>query len=231
MITVRKSKDRGRMDHGWLVTYHTFSFASYFDPQHTKFRSLRVINEDWIEGGRGFDTHPHENMEIITYIVEGELEHKDSMGNGSVIRRGELQRMTAGTGLTHSEFNPTDAKTHLFQIWIYPERFDLEPSYEQRDFSNMQKSNALNLLASPTGEQESLVIHQDIELYSGLLDQGNQVEYALTPDRHAWIQVISGSLIINGTDLNEGDGAAIDEEKLLTIAAEQGSEFLLFDLA
>jgi redox-sensitive bicupin YhaK (pirin superfamily) len=231
MVIVRKSQDRGYADHGWLKTHHTFSFASYFDPEHTKFRSLRVINEDWIESGQGFGTHPHENMEIITYLIDGELEHKDNMGNGSVIHRGELQRMSAGTGITHSEFNPGTKPTHLLQIWITPERADIEPSYEQHDFTGKRKANALTLMASQTGAKESLTIHQDVSIYGGLLDKGRQVEHPLAYDRHAWVQVVSGKLIVNGTDIESGDGAAIDEEQLITIAAVENSEFLLFDLA
>jgi len=231
MITRRKSEDRGKADHGWLKTFHTFSFASYFDPEHTKFRSLRVINEDWIRGGEGFGTHPHENMEIITYIIDGALEHKDSMGNGSIIRKGELQRMTAGTGITHSEFNPTDQDTHLLQIWIYPERADLEPGYEQRDFSTLRKPNELILLASQCGKNDSLTVHQDLLLHGATLDTGKQVQYPLSMDRHAWVQLISGEIILNGESLKQGDGAAVEEENLLSIAAVETAEFLLFDLA
>jgi len=231
MIRIRKSNDRGHADHGWLKTHHTFSFASYFDPAHTKFRSLRVINEDWIQGGEGFGTHPHENMEIITYVIEGEVEHKDSMGNGSVIKHGELQRMTAGTGITHSEFNPSSKDTHLLQIWIYPERADLDPGYEQKDFSKLWSPNELALVASQCGRRGSLVVHQDMELYRAALETGVQVEYELAFHRYAWLQVISGGVILNGYDLNAGDGAAVDEEKLLTIAATETAEFLLFDLA
>lgn len=231
MITVRKSKDRGRADYGWLKTYHTFSFASYFDPEFTKYRSLRVINEDWIEAGQGFGTHPHENMEIITYIIEGELEHKDSMGNGSLIRKGEIQRMTAGTGITHSEFNPSTRDTHLLQIWISPERTGLDPGYDQRDFSNLRKPDELTVLASQCGRAESLMVHQDIALYGCTLNIGKQIVYPLPLDRHAWIQVIKGSLIVNGTELFSGDGAAVEETKQITIAAAEPAEFLLFDLA
>jgi redox-sensitive bicupin YhaK (pirin superfamily) len=230
-ITIRKSEERGQADYGWLKTFHTFSFASYFDPNHTKFRSLRVLNEDWIRGGEGFGTHPHENMEIITYIIEGELEHKDSMGHGSIIRKGELQRMTAGTGVTHSEFNPSGKDTHLLQIWISPERSGLEPSYEQRDFSSLRKPNTLTLLASQCGKLNSLTVHQDVEVYGGFLDKGKQTEYPVAMDRHAWIQMIQGAIVVNGVDLEAGDGAAIEEEKLITIAATEAAEFLLFDLA
>lgn len=231
MITVRKSEERGKADHGWLKTYHTFSFAAYFDRNHTKYRSLRVINEDWIRGGEGFGTHPHENMEIITYIIDGELEHKDSMGNGSVIRKGELQRMTAGTGVTHSEFNPSTEETHLLQIWIYPERADLQPSYEQHDFSALRKPNELTLLASQCGKNESLTVHQDVRLFGGLLEAGQRLDYTITIYRYAWIQVIRGRLEVNGTALKQGDGAAIEDERVILINAQEDAEFLLFDLA
>ncbi len=170
-------------------------------------------------------------MEIITYIIKGELEHKDSMGNGSVIRQGELQRMTAGTGVTHSEFNPTNQETHLLQIWITPERAGLEPGYEQRDFSALRKQNKLTLLVSQCGKDDSLTVHQDMKLYGGSLEVGKQIEFALSFDRHAWIQVIRGGVVLNGIDLNAGDGAAIEEESLLSIAATKAAEFLLFDLA
>ena len=231
MMNVRKSEDRGHADHGWLKTFHTFSFASYFDPRHTKFRSLRVINEDWIQGGKGFGTHPHENMEIITYIIEGELEHKDSLGNGSVIRPGELQRMTAGIGVTHSEFNPSPSATHLLQIWIYPETVNLQPSYEQRDFSGNRLPNELLLLASRGGRDGSLTVHQDIDLFSALIEPGRQLEYTVRPDRHLWIQMIKGRLSVNGTDLTAGDGAALSDEQNVTLLAAENSEFLIFDLA
>jgi redox-sensitive bicupin YhaK (pirin superfamily) len=231
MLDVRKSEDRGQADHGWLKTFHTFSFASYFDPLHTKFRALRVINEDWIQGGKGFGTHPHENMEIITYIIEGELEHKDSMGTGSVIRRGELQRMTAGIGVTHSEFNPSASATHLLQIWIYPDTMNLQPSYEQRDFSEKRVPNKLVLLASRNGSDGSLTVHQDVEIFSALLEPGRQLKYAAQADRHLWIQMIKGRLSVNGTDLEAGDGAALSEENNVTLLAAENSEFLIFDLA
>jgi redox-sensitive bicupin YhaK (pirin superfamily) len=231
MITVRKSADRGQADHGWLKSRHTFSFASYLDPKHVEYRALRVINEDWIEGGKGFGTHPHDNMEIITYIIDGELEHKDSMGTGSVIRRGELQRMTAGTGITHSEFNPSGKDTHLLQIWIHPERTGLKPSYEQKEFPITRQSNELILLASQTGREDSLTIHQDMELHGASLNNGATLDYAVAPGRHVWIQVVSGSISINGIPLDGGDGAALDEESQLIIAAVNACEFLLFDLA
>lgn len=231
MINVRKSEDRGHADHGWLKTFHTFSFATYFDPQHTKFRALRVLNEDWVEGGQGFGTHPHENMEIITYIIEGELEHKDSMGNGSVIHAGELQRMTAGIGVTHSEFNPTTEPTHLLQIWLYPDTINLQPGYEQRDFSAKRVPDKLVLLASKSGRDGSLTVNQNVDLYGAQLTGGQQLEYVARTDRHLWIQLIKGRLNINGTLLQAGDGAALSDEKRVILRADETSEFLLFDLA
>lgn len=231
MIDVRKSEDRGQADHGWLKTFHTFSFASYFDPRHTQFRSLRVINEDWIQGGKGFGTHPHENMEIITYIIEGELEHKDSMGTGSVIRPGELQRMTAGSGVTHSEFNPSSETTHLLQIWIRPEEINLEPSYEQRDFSAKRVPNELLLLASRSGRDGSLTVHQDVEIFGAQLESGLSLEYTAQAGRHLWIQLVKGRLSVNGTDLEAGDGASLSDEKDVTFLAAESCELLMFDLA
>lgn len=231
MITIRSSDERGHANHGWLETYNTFSFASYYDPNHTSFRSLRVINEDWIQPGEGFGTHPHENMEILTYIIDGELKHKDSMGNGSVIRRGELQRMTAGTGITHSEFNPSSAETHLLQIWIYPERANLKPGYEQRDFSSIRKPNKLVLLASQCGKEDSVMIHQDVEIHGGLLHTGKQIKFVTSPDRYHWIQLVKGEMRVNDIDISTGDGAAIEDEALITMVATTDSEFLLFDLA
>jgi len=231
MINVRKSEERGHADHGWLKTFHTFSFATYFDPQHTKFRALRVLNEDWVEGGQGFGTHPHENMEIITYIIEGELEHKDSMGNGSVIHAGELQRMTAGIGVTHSEFNPTKETTHLLQIWLYPDTINLQPGYEQRDFSEKRVPDKLILLASKTGRDGSLTVNQDVELYGSLLTAGQQLEQAVKANRHLWIQLVKGRLHVNGTELQTGDGASVSDEKRVILRADETSEFLLFDLA
>jgi redox-sensitive bicupin YhaK (pirin superfamily) len=231
MIKLRKSEERGQADRGWMKACYSFSFASYFDPKHMKFRALRVLNEDRIKGGKGFDAHPHENMEIITYIISGELEHKDSMGNNFVMHSGELQRMTAGTGVTHSEFNPSDKDTHLFQIWISPERSGLSPGYEQHDFTELKKQNALTLLASRTGGEDCLTVHQDLALYCGLLEQGQALHHSIKLDRHVWVQVVEGILDINGTVLHAGDGCAISDEKKLTIAADQSSEFLLFDLA
>ncbi len=231
MIKIRKSEDRGHIDHGWLDTHHSFSFGTYFDPRHTKFRALRVLNEDWIQGGMGFETHPHENMEIVTYVIEGELEHRDSMGNGSVIKPGELQRMTAGSGITHSEFNPSDGTTHLLQIWIHPHTIDLTPSYEQRSFPSLDQPNSLTLLASTDGRNNSLTVHQDVSIYAGNLKAGQTIEHALSAGRHAWIQMIKGEQVLNEHPTKAGDGAAISDEKLITLTAQKDSEFLLFDLA
>jgi quercetin 2,3-dioxygenase len=235
MITVRPSEARGHFDHGWLNTFHTFSFADYNDPKHTHYRNLRVINEDTVQPGGGFGTHPHRDMEIITYILQGALAHKDSMGTGSTIRPGDVQRMSAGTGVLHSEFNHSPNElVHLLQIWIFPEKRGLKPSYEQKTFSNEEKLNRLRLVASPDAREGSVTIHQDVRLYAGLLERGKSVTHDLAPGRGAWIQVTSGAVDLNGKRLRAGDGAAIDDEKRLEIIGqgEQGtSEFLLFDLA
>lgn len=231
MIALRKSQDRGHVDHGWLDTYHTFSFASYFDPKHMKFSALRVLNEDRVQGGKGFDTHPHENMEIITYIIDGELEHRDSMGNGSVIRPGELQRMTAGSGVTHSEFNPSGETTHLLQIWIYPDTLDLTPDYEQRAFPQLKEANTLTLLASKDGRDGSLTIHQEVDILGGRLQADRNLEYAPGQERKVWIQILKGGVEINDIPLSEGDGAGIHDEAMLFLKATQDTEFLLFNLA
>ena len=232
MIQIRKAADRGHANHGWLDTYHTFSFADYQDPKHMSFRSLRVINEDRVEPGQGFGTHEHRDMEIITCILEGELEHKDSMGNGAVIRPGEVQRMSAGTGVTHSEFNPSKTQpVHLLQIWILPEKKDLTPSYEQREFKAQNRKNRLCLVASGKPREDAVKIHQDADLYSSLLDGGKKLEYGLDKNRHAWIQVARGSLRVNDALLQAGDGAAVSQEEKLKISGENDSEFLLFDMA
>src|SRR6516165_2005377 len=191
MIRVRKAGERGHFDHGWLDTYHTFSFADYYDPAHLGFRSLRVINDDRVAPGQGFGMHGHRDMEIVTYVLDGALEHRDSMGNGAVLRPGELQHMTAGTGVRHSEFNPSDREVvHLYQIWLLPERRGLQPSYEQKAFSEQERRGTLRLVASPTGEQGSLVIHQDAQLYLATLQAGGTGTHTLQPGRHAWLQVL-----------------------------------------
>jgi hypothetical protein len=232
VIQVRKSIDRGHFNYGWLDTYHTFSFADYRDPNHMGFRSLRVINEDRVQPGQGFGTHPHRDMEILTYVIEGALEHKDSMGNGSIIRPGDVQRMTAGTGVTHSEFNPSkEAIVHLLQIWILPERKGLEPSYEQKNYPAGEKRSRLRLVASRDGREGSVSIHQDVNVYAALLESSETLTYEMAAGRHAWLQIIRGSVKCSGTDLSAGDGAAISEEREIPLSALGTSEVLLFDLA
>jgi redox-sensitive bicupin YhaK (pirin superfamily) len=231
MLTIRRANERGHADHGWLDTYHTFSFSSYRDPQHVHFRSLRVMNEDVVAPGQGFGTHPHENMEIVTYVLEGALEHKDSMGNGEVLRPGEFQRMSAGTGITHGEFNPSpDEPVHLYQIWLFPERNGIEPSYEQKRFAEDERRNRLRLVASRDAAEGSLRIHQDARIYLSLLDEGKSVSHQLDSGRHAWLQVLRGRVSLNGQSLQTGDGAAVSEESLLTIQADGPAEVMLFDL-
>ena len=232
MIRIRHSNERGHFDHGWLQTYHTFSFGRYHDPRQMGFRSLRVMNEDWIAPSQGFGTHGHEDMEIVTYVLDGALAHRDSLGSGDVLRPGELQRMTAGTGITHSEFNASRTEpVHLYQIWLLPEDEGLEPSYEQKEFSPGERHNRLRLVASPDGHDGSLLIRQDARLFLSSLDGGREVEYALPGDRHAWLQVLSGSVALNGLALSAGDGAALSEESALAVRASGPSEVLLFDLA
>lgn len=235
MIKVRRSKERGAANHGWLDTRFTFSFADYYDPQFMGFRDLRVINEDHIEADQGFPKHGHRDMEIITYMISGELSHRDSMGNGETITPGEVQRMTAGTGVLHSEFSSPTDKTHLLQIWILPEANRLTPSYEQKLFSAEEKQGKLRLVASRHGsgggDDGSIHINQDVKLYASILKEGETVTTELDENRHAWIQLISGSLDVNGTTLDAGDGAAISDETSLKVRAyEDNSEFLLFDL-
>ena len=232
MITVRKAKDRGHANHGWLDTWHTFSFATYQDVNHHSFRSLRVMNEDWVAPGQGFGTHPHRDMEIVTYVLEGALEHKDSMGNGEVLRPGEFQRMSAGTGITHSEFNPSETEpVHLYQIWLFPEQKGIQPSYEQKAFSDGEMTNQLRLVASRMPRDGSLLIHQDAEIFLSKLDTNRSVTYALRADRHAWVQVLRGQISLNDQVLTLSDGAAISEDQELRITAIEDSEIMLFDLA
>ena len=231
MIKVRKSSERGHLNFGWLDTYHTFSFGEYYDPRNMGFRSLRVINEDFVSAGRGFPTHGHSDMEIVTYILEGALEHRDSMGNGSVIRPGDVQRMSAGTGVRHSEKNPSDGESvHLLQIWILPSEQGIEPGYEQKNFAEDERRGRLRLVASPDGREGSVTIHQDASIYATLLEAGRSVEHALAPGRHAWAQVARGAVEINGQSLAQGDGAAASEEDRLVITATEPAEVLLFDL-
>jgi redox-sensitive bicupin YhaK (pirin superfamily) len=232
MIRVRRASERGHFDHGWLDTYHTFSFSRYYDPRHMGFRALRVINEDRVQPGQGFGTHPHEDMEIVTYVLAGALAHKDSLGTGSTIRPHELQRMTAGRGISHSEFNPSQTEpVHLYQIWLLPEREGLDPSYEQKAFSLEERHNRLRLVASPDGDEGSLTIRQDARLYLATLDEGHEVSKDIPPGRHAWLQVLRGKLTLNGQAMSAGDGAAVSEESALAIRADSPSEVLLFDLA
>jgi redox-sensitive bicupin YhaK (pirin superfamily) len=231
MITRRPSQERGHAQHGWLNSYHTFSFADYYDPRHMGFRTLRVINEDRVQPGKGFGTHPHRDMEIISYVLEGALAHKDSLGTGSVIRPGEVQRMSAGTGVTHSEFNSSRTELlHFLQIWILPERTGLPPSYEQRAFPTEEKRGNLRLVASRDGRERSVTIHQAVDLYISLLPPGEVVSHLLIPGRHAWIQVARGSLLLNDVTLSAGDGAAVSDESRLTVTATDQTEVLLFDL-
>jgi quercetin 2,3-dioxygenase len=235
MIQIRRSEDRGHVSEDWLDTYHTFSFSDYYDPKFMGFRDLRVINEDRVAAGEGFPTHPHDNMEIVTYIIEGALEHKDSMGTGSVIRPGDIQRMSAGTGVTHSEFNHSkDKACHLLQIWILPERKGLKPEYEQKFCDSKLKQNKLKLVVSRDGMDESVKVHQDIRIFSSLLDSGKETVYEVPQGRYAWLQLISGALEINGNKISAGDGVAVSPDaaraETLKIRASQAAEFLLFDL-
>lgn len=232
MITIRKAEDRGHANHGWLDSYHTFSFANYYDPSYMGFRSLRVINEDRVSAGKGFGMHGHRDMEIITYVLEGSLEHKDSIGTGSVIKPGEVQRMSAGTGIMHSEFNHSKTDSvHLLQIWLLPEKQGLSASYEQRDFFPAKKPGKLHLVAAKDGREGALTVHQDVDLYAAVLEPNQGVSYTLKPQRHAWIQVARGPISLNGLLLEKGDGAAISEETEIVIEATTDAEFLLFDLA
>ena len=231
MIKIRRSNERGHANHRWLDTQFTFSFADYFDPKFMGFRSLRVINEDRIEADQGFPKHGHRDMEIITYVISGELSHRDSMGNGETVRPHEVQRMTAGTGVLHSEYSSPTDETHLLQIWILPDRDRLTPSYEQKFFAPEEKQGKLKLVASKGGDDGSVLINQDVKLYASILSKGEEVSLDLAENRYAWIQLISGSLDINDETLNAGDGAAISEELTLKIKAlDDKSEFLLFDM-
>jgi quercetin 2,3-dioxygenase len=232
MITVRRAHERGTTQTAWLDSHHTFSFNQYYDPRYTGFRELLVINEDQVAPGKGFPTHEHRNMEIISYVVEGELAHRDSTGVSSVIRPGDVQRMSAGTGVRHSEFNPSDTEpTHFLQIWIQPERDGLPPSYEQRTFPAADRRGTLCLVASRDGREGSVTVHQDVRLYVGTLAAGEALVHRLGDDRHAWVQVIRGAVRLNGTALTAGDGAVVSQETALQIHATDTAELLLFDLA
>jgi len=232
MITIRRSDDRGAADHGWLDSKHTFSFAGYHHPEHMGFRSLRVLNEDRVAPRGGFPTHGHREMEIVSYVIDGALAHQDSTGTGSVIRPGDIQRMTAGSGIHHSEENAsrTDG-VHFLQIWIHPDTPRLAPGYEQKHFDEKERQGQLRLVGSRDGRDGSIVIHQDVSLYAALLAPSDRVEHTLASGRHAWIQLVRGTITVNGKTLKGGDGAAISSEEKLVIEASTPSELLLFDLA
>jgi len=232
MIQVRRSEDRGRADFGWLDSRHTFSFGDYYDPDHMGFRALRVINEDRVRPGAGFGTHGHRDMEIVSYVLSGSLAHKDSMGNGSVLTAGDVQRMSAGTGVQHSEMNPSlEEPVHFLQIWIQPERQGLRPSYEEANFSDRDKRGKLRPIASGRANDGALSIHQDVDLYATVLEPGRSARLELRPGRHAWAQVVRGEVTVNGHELSAGDGAAVSDEGAVEITARTDAEVLLFDLA
>ena len=232
MIKIRKSSERGHADHGWLNTHFTFSFADYYDPKNVHFRTLRVMNDDRVAGGGGFPMHPHRDMEIVTYVLEGALEHRDSMGNGSVIKPGDIQYMSAGTGVTHSEFNASKTEpVHLYQIWMFPENQGLKPAYDQKNFTEADKRGKLRLIASPDGREGAVKIRQNNELFATVLGAGESVKHELKSDRHAYVQVARGSIKLNGKELADGDGAAISDEKSLELTGVNDAEVLLFDLA
>ena len=232
MITLRKSYERGVTEMGWLKSRHTFSFDIYYNPQHMHFRTLRVINEDTVKPGQGFPTHPHRDMEIISYVVSGQLEHRDSMGNGSIIRPGDIQRMTAGTGVTHSEYNPSDEHpVHFLQIWILPEEKGLIPGYEQKSYLDMLKEDELTLIASRDGRLDSVTIHQEVDLYTCRLLEEKNIEVAIAEGRALWIQLINGELWVAGERLLSGDACSVTEQAKVSLKAKKDCEFILFDLA
>jgi redox-sensitive bicupin YhaK (pirin superfamily) len=232
MLTIRRAQERGHANHGWLDSHHTFSFAEYHDPKHMGFRGLRVINEDRVAPGRGFGTHPHRDMEIISYVLDGGLEHRDSLGTGSVIRNGEVQRMSAGTGVRHSEFNTSKTEpVHFLQIWILPAEKNIEPSYEQRAFDVEQRRNQLRLVVDPQAHEGALKVNADARLFASLLDAGASVTHEVPRGRHAWVQVARGTVEVGGTVLRAGDGASTSDAGPLTIKASEDAELLVFDLA
>jgi len=230
MLSLRRSKERGHANYGWLDTYYTFSFNTYYDPKFMGFRNLRVINEDFIQPAKGFPTHGHSDMEIITYVISGDLSHRDSMGNGTTIRPHEVQRMSAGTGVLHSEFSSPTDETHLLQIWIEPAIKGVSPSYEQIYFPPSEKQGRLRLVASEDGRDGSVKLNQDVDLHAAMMENGDKLQHAMRSGRHAWIQVVKGEVSINGLDMSQGDGAAITEETMLNISSSTESEILLFDL-
>jgi hypothetical protein len=231
MIKIIRSEERGHADHGWLNARHTFSFAEYHNPEMMGFGPLRVINEDRVEPGKGFGTHPHRDMEIVTYIIDGALQHKDDMGNGSVIRPGDVQRMTAGTGVLHSEFNASDSElVHLLQIWILPEQNSLTPGYEENHFSREDRQNQWRLIGSRDGRLGSLTIHQDLDLYASVLGSGERLEHSIPDGRCGFLQVARGSIAIDGDELAAGDGAALNSPHILSVVATTDAEILLFDM-
>jgi len=232
MIKILKADGRGNANHGWLNSFHTFSFADYYHPQMMGYRNLRVINEDRVQGGQGFGSHSHRDMEIISYVIDGELEHQDSMGNGSVIRSGDVQLMSAGSGVTHREKNHSSSmQVHFLQIWVLPSIKSAKPGYEQKTFTVADKLDRIRLVISPDGREGTVTIHQDVCLYSSILSANKTVELSLNENRHAWVQVVKGEVLLNGQSLKSGDGAAIDEENLLKFCAREKSELLVFDLA
>jgi redox-sensitive bicupin YhaK (pirin superfamily) len=232
MIALRRGSERGHFDHGWLKTWHTFSFADYQDPRHQQFRALRVMNEDWVAPGQGFGMHPHRDMEIVTCVLEGALKHVDSMGNGATLRPGEFQRMTAGTGILHSEFNPSETESvHLYQIWLFPSAKGLKPSYEQKAFAAAERMGKFRVVASPTAREGSLLIHQDAAIHLATLEPGQALRQPIQPGRHAWLQVLRGDIRIGAAALAAGDGAAYSEEPEVSLAAAAPAEVMLFDLA
>ena len=233
MITLRKAQDRGHAQHGgWLDSWHTFSFGDYHDPKHMGFRSLRVINDDRVAPGKGFPTHTHRDMEIVTYVMEGALEHRDSMGNGSVMKAGDVQRMTAGTGVGHSEFNASKTEpVHFLQIWILPEARNLEPGYEQKNFPKQELKGKLRVVASREGAAGQVLVHQDVKLLAGIFSEGEADKYTLAPGRHGWLHVARGTLLVNGQELSAGDAAQVSDEATLELRGVNEAEVLLFDLA
>jgi redox-sensitive bicupin YhaK (pirin superfamily) len=231
-VTIRKAEERGHANHGWLDSYHTFSFANYMDPAYMGYRDLRVINQDRVKGGMGFGAHGHRNMEIVTYVLDGALEHKDSMGNGEVMYPGDVQRMSAGTGVVHSEYNASATEmVHFLQIWLFPQKSGVTPGYMQKGFSREDKLNQLRLIISPEGKDNSLSINQDVSIYASILEPNAKVTYTVDRDRHAWVQIARGTATLNGQALKAGDGVAVSEAGDLEIVGQDEAEFLIFDLA